>query len=240
MPEPATVSLAEVSLRGWRSIANLIDHTLVLRPDATREQMQRLCDEARHFRFVNVSVPLTWVAFAVSALQGSKVKIGSVIGFPLGNTPTRVKRFEAELALRLGATELDMVMNIGALKSGEPQFVQSDIRGVAEVAHNAGALLKVILETTLLTDKEKTQACELAVTAGTDFVKTSTGLQGGATVEDVRLLRQTAGHRARIKASGGIRSAADLAAMLEAGADRIGTSSAVRIMQELGAPAFPL
>ena len=147
-----------------------------------------------------------------------------------------VKRFEAIEVLREGAGELDMVLNVGALKSGYRDLVLADIRGVVEVAHGAGLILKVILETTLLTTDEKILACELSVAAGADFVKTSTGLVGGASVEDVRLLRSTVGNRARVKASGGIRTAGELYAMIEAGADRIGTSAGVAIMREMGAP----
>ena len=160
------------------------------------------------------------------------MKVGTPIGFPQGATLSSVKRFEAVEVLREGAGELDMVLNVGALKSGYREIVEADIRGVVEVAHGAGALLKVILETTLLTLEEKILASELAIVAGADFLKTSTGLVGGATVDDVRLLRSVAGTRARVKASGGIRTAGDLFAMVEAGADRIGTSAGVEIVRE--------
>jgi deoxyribose-phosphate aldolase len=173
---------------------------------------------------------------AVANLRLSPVKVASVVGFPHGATLSTAKRLEAIEILRLGADELDMVLNVGALKSGEHALVASDIRGVVEVAHDAGALVKVILETALLNREEKVLACELAVAAGADFVKTSTGFaSAGATVEDVSLLRMTIGDRAGVKAAGGIRTAADVKAMLDAGADRIGASSSVNILRELGA-----
>jgi deoxyribose-phosphate aldolase len=163
--------------------------------------------------------------------------VGVTIAFPQGATLTSVKRFEAAEATKTGAAEVDMVLNVGALKSGDQAYVENDIRGVAEVAHEAGAILKVILETSLLSDAEKEIACELSLAAGADFVKTSTGFAGGgATVEDVRLMRSVVGDRCGVKASGGIRSAADLAAMVTAGANRIGTSSGVKIVRELGGP----
>ena len=164
------------------------------------------------------------------------MKVGTPVGFSLGATLTTVKRFEAHEVLRLGAGELDMVMNVAALKSGARDFVKNDIRTIVEVAHEAEVILKVILETPLLTREEKVVACELSVAAGADFVKTATGLFGGATVEDIALMRSVVGDRARVKASGGVRTAKDLAAMVQAGADRIGTSSGVNIMRDLGAP----
>ncbi len=219
----------------WRTVATRIDHTL-LRADATREDVARLCAEAARFGFAAVFVHPTYLAQAVTALRLTPVKVGTPVGFPLGAALTTVKRFEASEALRLGADEIDMVLNIGALKSGDRQRAEADIRGVVEVAHRAGAILKVILEVALLTRDEKIAACELAVAAGADFVKTSTGYaSGGATVEDVALMRSVVGNRAGVKAAGGIRSAANVAAMLAAGADRIGTSTAVQIMRELGA-----
>ncbi len=223
----------------WRAIARVIDHTL-LRPEATRAQIIRVCEEAVHFGFNAVFVHPSYVAVAGKILRDTPVKVGTPIGFPQGATLTTVKRFEALEALRLGAHELDMVLNIGALKSGCAEFVGSDICAVVEVAHDAGAIVKVILETCLLTRDEKIQACELAVAAGADFVKTSTGLAGGgATVDDVKLMRSVVGKRTGVKASGGIRRAAELQAMLEASANRIGTSSGVAIMAELGAPDPP-
>jgi deoxyribose-phosphate aldolase len=220
----------------WLSIAELIDHTL-LRPEATRPQIIRLCEEATRYRFNAVFVHPSYVAVAAALLRDTMVKVGTPIGFPQGATLTTVKRFEALEAVRLGAQELDMVLNIGALKSGCDEFVGSDICAVAEVAHDAGAILKVIFETCLLTREEKVRACELAVAAGADFVKTSTGLAGGgATVEDVKLMRSNVGPRVGVKASGGIRTAAEVQAMVDAGANRIGTSSGVAIVRELGAP----
>ncbi|HEV8522977.1 MAG TPA: deoxyribose-phosphate aldolase [Terriglobales bacterium] len=220
----------------WRSVARLIDHTL-LRADTTRQQVAQLCAEATHFGFAAVFAHPTYLAQAVAALHLAPVKVGTTVGFPLGAALTTVKRFESAEAVRLGADEIDMVLNVGALKSGDRVLVESDIRSVAEIAHRAGAILKVILETALLTRDEKVLACELAVSAGADFVKTSTGFAGGgATVEDIALMRTVVGERAGVKASGGIRTAADVAAMLNAGADRLGTSSGVAIMLELGAP----
>ena len=224
------------SLTDWRSVATFIDHSLVLKPQTTREDVIRLCGEAAHYGFANVFVNPAWVALAVQELHGAKANVGTTIGFPLGAYLTTVKRFEAAEVLRLGATELDMVMNIGALKSGLHDMVEDDIRGVAEIAHQGGAILKVILEMHLLTREEKILACQLGVAAGADFVKTATGFFGGATLEDVALMRSVVGDRARVKAAGGVRTAKDLAAMVQAGADRIGTSSGVSIMRELGAP----
>lgn len=220
----------------WKSAARIIDHTL-LRPEASREQVTKLCSEAALYGFASVCVQPCWTALAASLLRATPVKVCTVVGFPHGATLSTVKRFEAAELLRLGADELDMVINVGALKSGERVLVQNDIRGVVGVSHAAGALVKVILETALLTREEKTLACDLAVAAGADFVKTSTGFaSAGATVEDVRLLRATVGEHASIKAAGGIRTAADLKAMLAAGADRVGASASVSIVRELGAP----
>ena len=229
------VSTEKINLSDWRAVARLIDHTL-LKPETTAEQVQRLCEDAARFEFACAFVPPSWVAVAAAVLQGTKAKVGAPVGFPLGASLTTSKRSEAGDLLRVGAQELDMVLNIGALKSRNRALVENDIRGVAEVAHGAGAILKVILETSLLTVDEKILACELAVAAGADFVKTSTGFAGGgATVDDVALMRGVVGKRAGVKASGGIRSASDLTAMLEAGANRIGTSAGLQIIQELGA-----
>ena len=228
-------SVLPLALNNWSAIARRIDHTL-LKPETTAAQVGRLCEEAAHYGFATVFVHPSYVALAAGILRGTSVKAGTPIGFPQGATLASVKRFEAIEVLREGAGELDMVLNVGALKSGYRDLVLADIRGVAEVAHGAGLILKVILETTLLTTEEKILACELSVAAGADFVKTSTGLVGGASVEDVRLLRSTVGNRARVKASGGIRTAGELYAMIEAGADRIGTSAGVAIMREMGAP----
>ena len=214
-------------------LAKMIDHTN-LRPEATRQQIVQLCQEAREFGFAAVVVNAGYVELAVSQLCGCDTKVASVAGFPLGATLTSVKRFEASEALRLGAREIDMVLNVGALKSDDRERVLADIREVASVTHSQGGLLKVILETGLLTDDEKKIACELCMEAEADFVKTSTGFSGGgATVADVALLRRRVGSKIGVKASGGIRSMREAIAMIEAGANRIGTSSGVKILQEL-------
>lgn len=196
----------------------------------------QLCREARYYGFNAVFVNSGWLALAGAELRGTAVKAGTTVGFPFGAHLTTEKRFETAEALRLGARELDMVINVGALKSGMRKQVECDIRGVVEVAHGGGAIVKVILEMPLLTREEKVLACELSVSAGADFVKTATGLFGGATLEDVRLMRSVVGSRARVKASGGVRTPKDLVAVVDAGADRIGTSSGVGIVHELGAP----
>jgi len=215
----------------WQDVARIIDHTN-LRPEATAAQIIRLCEEAREFGFGAVMVNSCHVALAHSHLQGSGVTVGAVVGFPLGAALTSVKQFESAEALRLGAREIDMVINIGALKAGDRELVLSDIQGVAKVVHEQGALLKVILETVLLTDEEKLAACEISENAGADFVKTSTGFLGGvATVEDVALMRRAV--KIGVKASGGIRSASDARAMIAAGANRLGTSSGVTIIREM-------
>lgn len=233
MPDPSQPALH----LEWRSVATLIDHTL-LPPETTRAQIEQHCREAARYGFSAVAVQPYWVPVCAAILHSTPVKVCAAIAFPHGATSTAAKRFEATEALRLGADELDMVINLGALKSGDLACVENDIRGVAEIAHNARAIVKVILETSLLTDQEKVTCCELSVRARADFVKTSTGFSsGGATVEDVALMRRTVGNRAGVKASGGIRTAADVAAMLRAGADRIGTSASVSILKELGAPA---
>ncbi len=222
----------------WRDVARMIDHT-VLKPDATAAQVEQLCREAADHEFAAVCVNAGHVAQAVKLLRHSPVRVATVIGFPLGATLTTAKRCEAEEALRLFADELDMVLNVGALKAGQRDLVRNDIRAVVEVAHGAGALVKVILETALLNNDEKRLACELALDAGADFVKTCTGFGGGgATVEDIALMRGVVGERAGVKASGGIRTAAAVAALVAAGADRLGTSSSVAIVRELGAPTL--
>jgi deoxyribose-phosphate aldolase len=238
MSEVETVRVkmpTESLIQDWRAAARMIDHTL-LRPEATRDQIIEHCRQATPYGFATVCVHPCWVALAVAELRGTGTKVDATVGFPQGAVLTTVKRYEAEQLIRLGAGELDMVINVGMLKSGDREYVENDIRAVAEVAHAGGAILKVILETSLLTREEKTLACELALTASADFVKTSTGLVGGATVEDVQLLRSTVGNRAGVKASGGIRTKAELAAMVNAGANRIGTSAGVKIVKELGAP----
>ena len=198
-----------------------------------------LCEEASSFGFAAVCVNPWWVGLAASILRGTPVKVATTIGFPLGANHTTVKRFEAGEAIRLGAQELDMVINIGALKSKDRQSVQNDIVAVAEVAHAGGAILKVILETPLLTLEEKILSCELSLAGKADFVKTATGFFGGATVADVSLMRGVVGDRAGVKASGGIRTAAEAEAMIEAGANRLGTSSGVAIVREMGAGELP-
>ncbi|MCX7939260.1 MAG: deoxyribose-phosphate aldolase [Thermoflexales bacterium] len=212
-----------------------IDHTL-LKPDATRAQILQLCEEARRYQFASVCVNASWVKLCVEQLAGSGVNVCVTVGFPLGATTTLVKMFEAEQAFDAGAIEADMVINIGALKSGLLDFVRDDIAGVARVCHQKkGGVLKVILETALLTDEEKRIACRLAQEAGADFVKTCTGFNGGAaTVEDVRLMRAVVGPTMGVKAAGGIRTYENALAMIAAGANRIGTSAGVAIM--LGAP----
>ncbi len=212
------------------ALARLIDHTL-LRPEATRSDILKLCEEARRFGFAAVCVNPVWVALAAEQLRGSAVKVCSVAGFPLGASMTAIKRAEAQAAIASGAQEVDMVMDIGALRSGEWETVYADIRAVAEVCHVAGALLKVILETALLSDAEKVVACALARMAGADFVKTSTGFgPSGATVRDVALMRLVVGPEMGVKAAGGIRTREDLERMVAAGATRIGASASVRIL----------
>jgi deoxyribose-phosphate aldolase len=219
-----------------QSIAKIIDHTN-LRPEATPNQIIRLCNEAKEFEFGAVMLNSCHVELASSYLRDSNVKVGAVVGFPLGAMLTSVKRFETAETLKLGAHEIDMVINIGALKSGDLSFVQSEIEALSEIARGRGAVLKVIIETGLLTEDEKRVACEISEKAGADFVKTSTGFLGGvATIADVALMRRTV--KIGVKASGGIRTASDAMAMIQAGANRLGTSSGVDIIRELrGEPA---
>jgi deoxyribose-phosphate aldolase len=208
----------------------MIDHTL-LDPSATRDQVERLCEEAKRYDVYAVCVNSTWVSLVVSALHGTEVKVVSTVGFPLGASLTVVKAFEAETVIGLGAAEVDMVMNIGALKSQDLTFVREDIERIVKACKEAP--VKVIIETGLLNDQEKVQACRLAQEAGAAFVKTSTGFgSGGATVADVMLIRKTVGNRFGVKAAGGIRTFRDCVAMIEAGANRIGTSSAIQILKE--------
>ena len=206
-----------------------IDHTL-LKPDASQEQIMNLIEEATEHDFASVCVNPTWVAFAAQALKGTDVKVCTVIGFPLGANTPEVKAFEAEDAIQNGADEIDMVINIGALKSQDYELVEKDIRAVVEAAK--GTLVKVIIETCLLTEDEKVKSCQIAQKAGADFVKTSTGFStGGATVTDVALMRKTVGPDMGVKASGGARSYEDALAFIKAGATRIGASSGVAIME---------
>jgi deoxyribose-phosphate aldolase len=214
-------------------LARKIDHTL-LKPDATFGQIDQLCAEARQYDFASVCVNPAYVRRCAEALRGSPVKVCTVIGFPLGANTSDVKAFEAARALQDGATELDMVMAIGALKAGDTAQVRQDIRRVVEVAHTTRALVKVIIEACLLTEAEKVTACQLSKEAGADYVKTSTGFStGGATPEDVALMRRTIGAEMGVKAAGGVRTLADARRMIEAGASRIGSSAGVKIMKEL-------
>ena len=221
------------SLADPASLAAVFDHTL-LKPEATHSQVLALCHEAAEHRFACAMVNPTWVPLATSVLGGTGVPVGVVIGFPLGATLSTTKRDEARELVKLGARELDMVLNIGMLKSGLHDHVETDIRCVVEVARSAGAIVKVILETCLLTIPEKLRAGEIVINAGANFLKTSTGFStGGATADDVALLRGVAGNSCGVKASGGIRTLSDARTMLEAGACRIGASASVRILDEL-------
>ena len=211
-------------------LAKYIDHTL-LKPEATAEQIDELCAEAREYQFASVCINPTWVKRAAENLRGTNVVTCTVIGFPLGASTTAIKAMEARRALREGAREVDMVLNVGALKSGEYDQVREDIAKVAEAAHEVGGLCKVILETALLTDEEKVIASSLAKEAKADFVKTSTGFgSGGATVYDVALMRETVGPDMGVKASGGVRTLEDVEDMIAAGASRIGASAGVQIV----------
>ena len=233
-------TFAAHALSSPAALAAVLDHTL-LKPEATRAQVIHLCHEAAEHRFACAMVNPTWVSTAVKTLAGTGVPVGVVIGFPLGATLSASKRDETVRVLKLGAHDVDMVLNIGLLKSGRKEdfeAVKQDIRGVVELAHGSGAIVKVILETCLLTFEEKLRASELALAAGADFIKTSTGFSsGGATVDDITLMRGVAGTRAGVKASGGIRSLADATAMLNAGATRIGASASVKILAELAGHA---
>ena len=230
-----SAGFAAHTLSSWQSLAAVIDHTL-LKPDATREQIENLCDEAIRYRFACAMINPVWASTAVNMLSGTGVPVGVVIGFPLGASLVSTLRQEAAALTRLGARELDMVIPIGQLKSGQHHAVHHTIHAVATIAHHHNALLKVILETALLTVEEKLRASEIAIQAGADFLKTSTGFaSGGATVADVALLRGVAGARSGVKASGGIRTLSDVRSLLEAGANRIGASASVAIVRELGA-----
>ncbi len=224
-------------------IAAFIDHTL-LKPEATREQIEKVCAEALEYGFASVCVNPCWLALVTHALRGSPVLACTVVGFPLGATLASAKRAEAAEALKLGADELDMVINVGALKSGMEAEVEADIRGVVELAHASCARVKVILETALLSDEEKVRACRLAQRARADFVKTSTGFgPAGATPADVALMRSTVGDCMGVKAAGGVRTYADFLKMVGAGASRVGASASVKIVAERTAadePARPV
>jgi deoxyribose-phosphate aldolase len=223
------------ALKNWQSLAAVIDHTL-LKPDATLQQVENLCDETLRYRFACAMVNPCWVSTVVSRINGSGIPVGVVIGFPLGAGLVSTLRQEAAALVKLGAKELDMVIPIGLLKSGEHTAVHRAIHAAANVAHHNGAILKVILETCLLTVEEKLRGAEIAIQAGADFLKTSTGFStSGATAADVALLRGVAGARSGVKASGGIRTLADVRTMLQAGASRVGASASVAIVRELGA-----
>lgn len=211
-------------------VNELIDHTL-LKANAREEQIKKLCEEAKDHQFKSVCVNPYWVSKCKELLQDSEVLVCTVIGFPLGASTKEAKVFEAEDAIKNGADELDMVINIGALKDGKNDYVKAEIKALSEVAHKADKLLKVIIETCLLTDDEKAKVSTLALEAGADFVKTSTGFStGGATVEDVALMRKTVGQTMGVKASGGVKSAETAQQMVEAGATRLGTSSGIEII----------
>lgn len=215
-------------------IAQMIDHT-ALKADTLESQIVTLCEEAREYHFASVCVNPTWVKKAAELLQGSEVKVCTVIGFPLGANTPEVKAFETAQAIKDGADEVDMVINIAALKDGNNELVEADIKAVVDAAKGK-ALTKVIIESCLLTDEEKVRACELAVKAGADFVKTSTGFStGGATKEDIALMRKTVGPNIGVKASGGVRNAEDAETMINAGATRIGASAGIAIVNGLTA-----
>lgn len=214
-----------------RDVAQLIDHT-ALKPETTITQIRQLCQEARHYEFATVCVNPSWVPYCANLLSDSPVIVCTVIGFPLGATTTASKVFETAEACRLGAKEVDMVLNIGALKSGQLELVMQDVQAVADAAHEHQAKLKVIIEAVLLSDQEKIQASVLCKMAGADFVKTSTGFsKGGATIPDVALMRHTVGNQMGVKAAGGVRTVEDAIRMIQAGANRIGASAGVRIIE---------
>jgi deoxyribose-phosphate aldolase len=216
-----------------REVARYIDHTL-LKPDATRDEILTICEEGARYGFASVCINPIWVREAACALRGSGVKVCTVIGFPLGANSPDTKSFEARRAIFDGATELDMVINIGALKSGDRDLVLRDIAGVVQVAHEVGFICKVIIETALLSNDEKVRACTIAKEAGADFVKTSTGFsKGGATVADIALMRRVVGGEMGVKASGGVRDLKQAQEMIRAGATRIGASVGVKIVQEI-------
>jgi len=216
-------------------LAAMIDHTL-LKPEASAAQVAQLCDEARQYGFASVCVNPTRVKLCAQRLRGSPVKVCTVAGFPLGATLSEVKVCETRQVIEAGAAEVDMVINVGALKDNQQDLVAQDVAAVVQVAHASGALVKVIIEAALLTDEEKAMACQLVQAAGAEFVKTSTGFgPGGATAADVALMRRTVGPALGVKAAGGIRTLADTLKMIAAGANRIGASASVKIMAEASA-----
>ena len=229
------VSASERLTRIDPAIAALIDHT-ILKPEATHDDVVKICREARQYGFASVCVNPYWVPLVRAELAGSAVKVCTVVGFPLGATSTEAKVAETAAAVRVGAEEIDMVINVGALRSGDLDAVRQDIRRVVETAHEAGAIVKTILETALLDDAQKTAACKLAQQAGADFVKTSTGFStAGATAHDVALMRGVVGPGMGVKAAGGIRTLSDLRAMTAAGATRIGASASIKIVEATAA-----
>lgn len=229
------VSASDKLTRIDPKIASLIDHT-ILRADATKQDVARVCREAKQYNFASVCVNPYWVPLVAAELAGTPVKVCTVVGFPLGANAPEIKRAETEAAVRCGAQEIDMVINIGALKSGDHETVKLDIQAVTGAAHRGGAIVKVILETALLNDNEKAIACTLAKLAGAEFVKTSTGFgPSGATAHDVALMRMVVGPNVGVKASGGIRTLEDVRKMAAAGATRIGASASVKIIEATAA-----
>jgi len=229
------VSASEKLTRIDPGIAALIDHT-ILKPEATRADIIKVCREARQYNFASVCVNSYWVPLVRAELAGSPVKVCTVVGFPLGAASTEAKAAEASTAVCAGAQEVDMVINVGALRSGDQEAVKADIEEVVRVSHKGGAIVKVILETALLDDNQKAVACMLSKEAGADFVKTSTGFgPSGATAHDIALMREVVGPRMGVKASGGIRTLEDLQAMTAAGATRIGASASVKIVEATAA-----
>jgi deoxyribose-phosphate aldolase len=213
-----------------KSIASKIDHTL-LKPDATPDEIKELCEEAKKYHFASVCVNPGYVSLCASVLKGTEVRICTVVGFPLGSNTTEVKKFETEQAIENGANEIDMVINVGRLKAGDYAYIENDVSQVVATARSKSALVKVIIETALLTDEEKVKACLICKKAGADFVKTSTGFsKGGATVGDVALMKYVVGSSIGVKAAGGIRSKEEAEAMIASGADRIGASASVKIV----------
>jgi deoxyribose-phosphate aldolase len=228
-------AFAASSLANWQSLAAIIDHS-ILKAEATRQQVETLCDEAARYRFASVMVNPVWASTAVNVLAGTGIPVGATIGFPLGASLASTLRQEAAALLRLGIRELGMVLPIGQLKSGNHHAVQHTIQAAVNVAHHHGAILKVNLETCLLTMQEKLRASEIAIAAGADFINTATGFAvGGATPADVALIRGVAGGRCGVKAAGRIRTLAAVQVLVEAGANRIGSSASVAILRELGA-----
>ncbi len=222
-----------------RQVARYIDHTL-LKPDATRDEILKICEEGARHGFASVCINPTWVRESACALRGSGVKVCTVIGFPLGANTPDTKAYEARRAIFDGATELDMVINVGALKSKDYELVRRDIESVVEIAHEYGYICKVIIETALLSEDEKVRACLIAKEAGADFVKTSTGFsKGGATAADIALMRQVVGDQMGVKASGGVKDLKQAREMISAGATRIGASVGVKIVQEAAGGPSP-